>query len=342
MKQFFTKASLVASLFVCFTAKAQITDNFDGATHTLSVTNTFYKNTTLNNWKALSNTATFEYKWNTSFNYWESGSAYTNVNDSSNGTFSNLYGCAAFNAYNGSNYVTSQSKAVVSFSNNTTSLSGFFVTNTTYAYKIMKYGNSFSRKFGDTTGTGSGNSIPQGQYPDWFKLTVIGYQNGILKADSIKFYLADYRATGTINDYVIKNWQYVNCTNLGVVDSVKFLLTSSDNDPMFGMNTPAFFSLDNISIVNTVGINELASVLDITVYPNPSQNDVTINYVSTKETNLTAKVFDISGKEIINQKQQTNLGADNFTLPTSNLEAGIYFIELLDGVNSKKIKFIKL
>lgn len=342
MKQNFTKVILALSIIASVNTHAQLTDNFDGITHTLTTANSFYQNTTTNNWKGLSNTATFEYKWNVGFSYWESGFAYTNVKDSSNGTSANLYGCIPYNSYNGNNYVTGQNNAVISFSNNTTALSGFFVTNTTYAYKVIKNGNSFSRKFGDTTGTGSGTSIPQGHYPDWFKVVVRGYQNGLLKPDSAQFYLADYRTAGTTNDYIVKNWQYLNCTILGVVDSVKFFLSSSDNHPTFGMNTPAFFSMDNISIVNTVGINELATVLNVSVYPNPTQNDIEINYVSTKEIDLTTKVFDISGKEVLNQKQQTNLGTDKFILPTSGFEAGIYFIELNDGVNSKKIKFIKL
>lgn len=342
MKQNFTKVILALSIIASVNTHAQLTDNFDGITHTLTAANSFYQNTTTNNWKGLSNTATFEYKWNVGFSYWESGFAYTNVKDSTNGTYTNLYGCIAYNAYNGNNYVTAQNNAVISFSNNTTSLSGFFVTNTTYAYKAIKNGNSFSRKFGDTTGTYTGTAYAQGGYPDWFKLVVHGYQNGMMKQDSVEFYLADYRPNGSINDYAVKNWQYVNCTGLGVVDSVKIVLLSSDNDPVFGMNTPAFFSMDNISIVNTVGINELATVLNVSVYPNPTQNDIEINYVSTKEIDLTTKVFDISGKEVLNQKHQTNLGTDKLILPTSGFEAGIYFIELNDGVNSKKIKFIKL
>jgi len=68
-----------------------------------------------------------------------------------------------------------------------------------------KKGNQFSRKFGDTTGTKSGASIPQGHYPDWFKVLVKGYRGGNMLNDSIEFYLADYRSAGTTNDYAIKN-----------------------------------------------------------------------------------------------------------------------------------------
>ena len=138
---------------------------------------------------------------------WESGTAYTNKKDTTDGTFTNLYSSAAFGAYNGNNYATSQDGAIISFSNTTTQVSGFFITNTTYAWKTIKNGNAFSRKFGDTTGTNSGGLYPQGGYPDYFKLVVFGYRGGVKNADSAQFYLADYRFISSSSDYIVKNWQ---------------------------------------------------------------------------------------------------------------------------------------
>ncbi len=335
MKKTITKLAILVGLACNLTSAAQ-TVSFD--TFTLA-TNSFYKDTTGADFSA--NGVTFKYHWNTAFGgYWESGSAYTNVLDTANGSYTNLYGCIPGTAFGGNNYATVQSGAVISFSNNTTAVSGFYITNTTYAWKEIKKGG-FGRKFGDTTGTGSGTSIPQGQYPDWFKILVKGYRGGNLLTDSVEFYLADYRATGTTTDYVVKNWQYVNCISLGQVDSLTFEMKSSDNNA-FGMKTPAFFSMDNFTIQSTVGIEELNNTSNMSLFPNPTTENLFLNFESNTTSALSINIYDISGKNLQNNTIQTAIGGNQVKINTELYEAGIYFIELNDGFTSKKIKFIKL
>ncbi len=339
MKKTITKIALFFGVVAAIAGQAQVTvENFDSYTLT---PNSYYKNTTTPDWQT--SQATFRYTWSASFGgYWETGSSYTNVKDTIDGTGSGnaLYSNITGSGFSGDNYVTVQDKAIIKVKN-LSALSGFFVTNTTFAWKAVKKGNTYSRRFGDTTGTGSGTSIVQGNYPDWFLLSVVGFRNGTPANDTVKFYLADYRAAGTANDYVIKNWQFVNCTALGIVDSVQFHMSSSDNSFGF-MNTPAFFSIDNFTTNTTVGINELENVSRISLFPNPTNDNVSIHYVSTKETNVTIRIYDISGKEVVRTQHQNNTGENNIKLETSALEAGAYFVELSDGVASKKIKFIKL
>jgi hypothetical protein len=334
MKKTITKLAILVGLACNLTSTAQ-TVSFD--TFTLS-TNSYYKDTTGADFSA--NGVTFRYHWNTSWDGWESGSAYTNVLDTANGSYTNLYGCIPGTAFGGNNYATVQSGAVISFSNNTTAVSGFYITNTTYAWKEIKKGG-FGRKFGDTTGTGSGTSIPQGQYPDWFKILVKGYRGGNLLTDSVEFYLADYRGAGTTSDYVVKNWQYVNCISLGQVDSLTFEMKSSDNNA-FGMKTPAFFSMDNFTIQSTVGIEELTNTSNIFLFPNPTNENLFLNFESNTTSALSINVYDISGKNLQNNTIQTAIGRNQVKINTELYEAGIYLIELKDGFASKKIKFIKL
>ena len=67
----------------------------------------------------------------------------------------------------------------------------------------------------------------------------------MLGTDSVDFYLADYRFADNSEDYIVKDWTFVSLEALGDVDSLLFSLTSTDNDSMFGMNTPAYFCMDN-------------------------------------------------------------------------------------------------
>ena len=337
MKKTITKLAMALSIATTLTSQAQSTVTFD--TFTLSP-NSYYQDNAGTDFT--SNGVTFQYGWNTSFGgYWESGSAYTNKLDTVDGTYSNLYGCIPGTAFSGNNYATSLNGAVIALSNTTTAVSGFYITNTTFAWKVIKNGNQFSRKFGDTTGTGSGNTIPQGHYPDWFKVLVKGYRGGIMLTDSVQFYLADYRTAGTANDYVIKNWQFVNCATLGQIDSLTFEMKSSDSGA-FGMNTPGYFSMDNFTTQSTVGVNELSMASNISLFPNPASQHVYLTYESNSQSEINIHIFDITGKELQHNQFQTSVGKNQQKLNTESLEAGIYFIELSDGISSKKIKFIKL
>jgi len=63
------------------------------------------------------------------------------------------------------------------------------------------------------------------------------------------FYLADYRVPSSVaQPYVISQWTTVDLTPLGNATSLEFALTSSDVG-QFGMNTPAYFAMDNLTLV---------------------------------------------------------------------------------------------
>ncbi|MGZ3883761.1 MAG: T9SS type A sorting domain-containing protein [Bacteroidia bacterium] len=305
-----------ASLFM----SAQVVADFESFS---LPANSYYKDTTGADFQTTN--AVFRYDWTTgSFPYWSGGSAYTNKHDSSNGGYANLYNCIAYMGYSNSNYyITTQDKGIIKLKAPNNYVNGFYVTNTTYAFKSMKSGDSFAKKFGG----------PSGNDPDWFKLTVRGYLGGILKPDSSTFYLADYRFSNNASDYIVQNWQYVNCYNLGAVDSIKFFLSSSDVGS-FGMNTPGFFSIDNFSTTQGVGINELSSSEKVRIYPNPAHDviSVQLNQSSTFEGQV--KLFNSIGAEIGTLPE---VKGNTITLNIAELPAGIYFME----ANGKTVKFIK-
>ena len=62
------------------------------------------------------------------------------------------------------------------------------------------------------------------------------------------YYLADFRFADNSRDYITDIWDNVDLTGLGLVKSLEFTLTSSDMGD-FGMNTPAYFALDSISVI---------------------------------------------------------------------------------------------
>lgn len=235
MKNKFIKIASILSFAALFnlSAQAQTADFEDiqlqGA-NSVKIPNTGTVNSNFT-----SGSCTFSNSYAISFGgYWNSGWAFSKVNDTTTAGFTNLYGSYANKGFNNSNnYAVSQNETFMKINQNT--LTGLYVTNTTYAALSMKNGDAFAKKFGGTNGNDS----------DWFKLTINAYQNGNLKTEKVEFYLADFRFADNSKDYIVKDWNFVNLTSLGGLDSLKFTLTSSDTN-QFGLKTPAFFCLDNI------------------------------------------------------------------------------------------------
>jgi len=258
--------------------------------------------------------------------FWSTGFAYSNVQDSITSGFGNLYASrTGIGVNNSSNYVVAQNNALIRLSgvaqNNT--VSGVFITNSTYAANSMRDGDSFAKQFGGSTGND----------PDWFLLTIKGYTNGNLTADSVDFYLADYRFVDNNLDYIVTLWQWVDLTSLGAIDSLVFMLNSSDVGS-FGMNTPAFFCMDNFND-QTVTVKEIAQNNSFSFYPNPAKDHVTIDSENTIDE-LT--IIDVTGKIVYTQQHLTNR---TNSIDVSTLKNGVYFIRLKSNTKITTSRLIK-
>jgi hypothetical protein len=285
--------------------------------------NSFYFNVSGNDWQTAN--AEFRYDYDQLFTYWSEGYSYTNKKDSSVAGTANLYGCRPLKGFNNSDYyVTAQPNAFIKVKSPSNGVSGFYVTNSTYAYKSMKNGDQFAKKFGGI----SGND------PDFFLLTVKGFLGGVLKSDSVNFYLADYRNSNNNLDYIVDNWQWLNTSSLNRVDSITFILRSSDNNGA-GMNTPAFFCLDNFTTIsNAIGLTELTKTSNqFRIYPNPAKDMFTIKCVG----NATLFIKDVSGRVVL----ETTVNEGEQFISIANLMQGVYLVDLISDKGHSSARLIK-
>ena len=271
--------------------------------------------------------ASFQYKYNGG--YWSEGFSYTNKYDSITAGYTNTHGVRAYNGYsNSATYVIGKDGGVVSLATNQTTVNGFYITNTTYAYKSIASGDAFAKKFGGSTGND----------PDFFKVIIKGYKNGTLKNDSVTVMLADFTFTNNTQDYILDTWQFVNTNIIGDVDSLKFYMRSSDVGS-FGINTPLFFAIDNFTTTKatSVGIAEQNSEINVNVYPNPAYDFITIQLSNNNEQPTETTILNIDGK-IVYAKSLTQTEAK---LDLAFLQPGIYFIELISGKQKTIKKIVK-
>ncbi len=301
-------------------------------------------------------------KWDTSFGgFWSSGWAasalYDSITITSAPDYSNLYGCIANKGYNNSNvfavgqvdvFDSIHPNPMIKLTGNSLGkpVLGMYVTNSTYAYKSMEYGDSFAKKFGDTTGTHC--ACPQGSYPDWFKLTVNRYYHDTLFHDSVEVYLADFRFTNNAQDYILKTWIWIDLRYLGLTDStgftdsLLFTLHSSDNYAPGMMNTPAFFCIDNLTTNASTHPNEIQNYLsstELNLFPNPAKDFFEIAYQTETPSFVSLKMLDITGRELLLQNFKSFNGLNKFKVETQDLPEGIYYVTLnVEGnIFSKKL-----
>jgi hypothetical protein len=286
----------------------------------------------------------FYYKneYEASYGSW-SGFAYSNMRDDSTAGHLNQFSAITAGGMDatpeqGTNYAISHVASdwangyapipsVVSFNNNKIGkVSGMYVTNATYAYLSMRDGDSYSKKFGGETGND----------PDWFKLSVWGINADNENTDTINFYLADYRFENNEDDYIVDNWRWLDLYDLGYVKSLNFILSSTDVGA-FGMNTPAYFCMDNLVVTDVKdpqsdGKN-LLSHINVEAYPNPTTDRIFV--VAPENSNI--KLIDLNGRVIKSFKSYEEVSEINM----SDLKTGTYIVVAEKDNFAKHVKVIK-
>lgn len=187
---------------------------------------------------------TFKNQYNAEYFFW-SGFAYSNVTDNTTVGYANQYSSiAGKGALESENYAIGYIMVADTITfDKPADMYGMFVTNSTYAALSMKNGDDYSKKFGGETGNDE----------DWFKLTVKGWNAANQLTGTVEFYLADYRFSDNVQDYILSDWAWVDLTPLKNNSLLTFELSSTDNGD-WGMNTPAYFCADQITVKDLTSI----------------------------------------------------------------------------------------
>lgn len=173
------------------------------------------------------------------------GWSYSNVDDTTTAGFTNQWASITGEDFNGNgNYALANSLDPNSAYFNLPVgqvVESIFVTNSTYAALSMRDGDSFAKQFGGVSGDDE----------DFFKVIFTGFdQENALGSEvgSVEFFLADYRFQDNSLDYILDQWQQVNLTSLQNARSIGVSFDGSDVGA-FGLNTPAYVVVDELTIV---------------------------------------------------------------------------------------------
>ncbi|MBC7384461.1 MAG: DUF4465 domain-containing protein [Bacteroidia bacterium] len=320
MKTILLKVKIIVSVFIILgTAQTQTISTFES----LNLgTNNYWNGKDFSGGFNNGN-AFFVNHFDTSFgDYWEGFAASTTTNDTTK-SYTNQYSAVTGKGYNNSNtYAVNYGggKILLKGAAQGKVVMGFYITNSTYSYYGMKNGTSISKKFGDSTGN----------YPDFFKIVISGWKDAGTPTDTVEFYLADYRFSDNSKDYIVKNWQWLDLSKLGNMDSLSFNYHSSDTG-MYGINNPQYFCMDNFTTRDIKsGLSNTDNKIIFSLYPNPA-NDIL--HLSLNQINGTVKIFNLQGELLISDS--------NHDVNISSLKPGIYCVEVRTEEAIAVQKFIK-
>lgn len=167
-----------------------------------------------------------------------------------------------------------------------------------------------------------------------------------------------YNASGYYNDLwsyniLLNKWTWIGGDTLpnqpGVYGSV--LISSSLNKPcgrwgsvgwkdlsgnfwMFGGNRNSSFYYNDLwkfqpdpqcMTCLTVGFNEIEKEIENKIYPNPTNQNATLQFDNSKRENCTLMLYDIQGRVVITI---ANIITDKVEIKRNNLTQGLYFFQL--------------
>jgi hypothetical protein len=238
--QLFTVILSVSVFIACQKEKGDLVEIKTVDLENLSTGSSLFWNGSDGTGKFQSSGVTFDNNFNSGYGSWD-GFVYSQKMDITTAGYGNQY--SVYDGANGSNkfaiyYPPFGTDAFCSFSNGLEyTINSVRVCNSTYAALTMKNGdpNYFAKKFGGTSGNDK----------DWFKITAIGFNAAGDSVKSVDFYLADYRSDDNSKDYIINKWTTFDLSSLGKINKLTFRFTSTDNGD-WGMNTPAYVSIDNL------------------------------------------------------------------------------------------------
>jgi hypothetical protein len=169
-----------------------------------------------------------------SFPYW-TGFAYSNqavvVSGTAKGDFADQYQALPGSGFGSSTYAIAYSDGATVTLPEAATVAGFRIANNAYAGLTMLNGDVYN--FTSPLGPGG-----------WFLVTATGSLGGTTTG-SAEYYLADLR--GVSPPGVLATWDWFDLSPLGAVDTISFAFTGSDTSIIYGLNTPAYFAMDDLT-----------------------------------------------------------------------------------------------
>jgi hypothetical protein len=97
-------------------------------------------------------------------------------------------------------------------------------------------------------------------------------------------------------------------------------------------NLSSYAIIDNLRFVGTSGVEEISTINPVKLWPNPSAEYLNVFVPGFDMEKAEVRILDISGRIINTEISKNNFSSPEnmITLTTSNLEAGMYVVSVMD------------
>lgn len=215
-------------------------------------------------------------------------------------------------------------------------------------------GSVTAKIYTDNLGTPSallGTSLPIAVTSCSTALTTFTFSNAV-NLTSTKFHVslelpsAYTYSNNTINSAKLGLILAVNCA---ADDSSIYARTSSNTwinvATSFGsFNKKGSFAIEPIVSANNISTslkNQSKNSDAFTVFPNPVNNDLTVSYNLNNSSKTEIRIYDVTGKLVVlNKTEELPVGYNTAKIDVSNLNSGVYMVELKTKESSSMKKFI--
>ncbi|MEZ4917059.1 MAG: PKD domain-containing protein, partial [Chitinophagales bacterium] len=119
--------------------------------------------------------------------------------------------------------------------------------------------------------------------------------------------------------------------NLNNLSTGVYILTTTDANGCQDIDT---------ATVGNVAIEQVNWISYISLYPNPTNSSITLDYVFTENQDLNIEIYNTIGQLIIAQKE-LNTQKGNITFDMNQKASGVYFVKLSNNKSSKLFRFVK-
>jgi len=105
----------------------------------------------------------------------------------------------------------------------------------------------------------------------------------------------------------------------------------------YGMNPNSVYWY---KAANNVAVEQVSSVAQVAMFPNPTSGDVTLQIATDKASDITVNIYNALGVKVNSQNLGIINGTTTVNAATAGFAAGMYIVELTDGHNSQTQKLI--
>lgn len=139
-----------------------------------------------------------------------------------------------------------------------------------------------------------------------------------------------------------EDWVTVHITNVASEYftgdfRMKFFFESDEGNNLF---------LDNINIYNGAPSDDLVASVDeisredLVIFPNPTDGELNVQFDRSVSGEMELSITDLSGKQVQGSKVMTQPGTNLVIVETKNLSAGMYLLNVTEGISKKTYHFM--